>query len=86
MNMLLRTKGKLISPLPHRFPRFYLGVAGRGRQNMPPPLTPTPAGEATAFPIYPNLKVKQGEHDTVLAKNQSKVTQNKKNITALTTL
>jgi hypothetical protein len=53
---------------------------------MPPPLTTTPAGEATAFPIYPNLKVKQGEHDTVLAKNQSKVTQNKKNITALTTL
>jgi hypothetical protein len=52
----------------------------------PPPLTPTPAGEATAFPIYPNLKVKQDEHDTVLAKNHSKVTQNKKNITALTTL
>ncbi len=35
----------------------------------PPPLTPTLAGEATAFPIYPNLKVKQGELDTVLAKN-----------------
>jgi hypothetical protein len=52
---------------------------------MPPPLTPTPAGEATAFPIYPNLKVKQGEHDTVLAKNHSKVNQNKKTITALTT-
>jgi hypothetical protein len=51
----------------------------------PPPLTPTPAGEATAFPIYPNLKVKQGKHDTVLAKNHSKVTQNKKSITALTT-
>jgi hypothetical protein len=56
-----------------------------GGAKYAPPLTPTPAGEATAFPIYPNLKVKQGKHDTVLAKNHSKVTQNKKTITALTT-
>jgi len=84
MNMLRGMKGKTIYP-PHRFPRFYLGRVGGGGQICPPPLTPTPAGEATAFPIYPNLKVKQGKHDTVLAKNHSKVTQNKKSITALTT-
>jgi hypothetical protein len=36
---------------------------------MPPPLTPTPAGEATAFPIYPNLKVKQGKHDCTRKKS-----------------
>ena len=84
MNMLLGMKGKLIYP-PIAFPDFISGWVGGGGQICPPPLTPTPAGEATAFPIYPNLKVKQGKHDTVLAKNHSKVTQNKKSITALTT-
>jgi len=67
MNMLLGMKGKLIYP-PSLSPILSRG-RWEGGANMPPPLTPTPAGEATAFPIYPNLKVEQGDHDTVLAKN-----------------
>jgi hypothetical protein len=84
MNMLLGIKGKLIYP-PSLSPILSRGGWEGEAKYAPPPLTPTPAGEATAFPIYPNLKVKQGKHDTVLAKNHSKVTQNKKSITALTT-
>jgi hypothetical protein len=54
-------------PPPITFPDFFSGWRG-GEAKYAPPLTPDPASEATAFPIYPILKVKQDEHDTVLAK------------------
>ena len=52
----------------------------RGGGKYAPPLTPNPAGEATAFPIYLILKVKQDEHDTVLAKKSLESNPKQKNI------